>query len=113
MPALPEWSDAAWMQARKFPSFADALGSVHRPQHPQDILPTQPARMRLAFDELLAHARIGRAVCDEMLHGRVGIFRFRRHAGFGQRLERRKRIARLNDRTLVFFEMRERCERQA
>ena len=54
LPVLPEWNDAAWMQARNFPSFADALASVHRPKHPQDILPTQPARMRLAFDELLA-----------------------------------------------------------
>jgi ATP-dependent DNA helicase RecG len=54
LPVLPEWNDATWMKVRNFPSFADALAQVHRPQHPQDILPTQPARMRLAFDELLA-----------------------------------------------------------
>jgi ATP-dependent DNA helicase RecG len=54
LPVLPEWNDAAWMKARGFSSFSDALAKVHHPQHPQDILPTQPARMRLAFDELLA-----------------------------------------------------------
>ena len=54
LPALPEWNDPAWMTAQGFPPFAGALASVHRPQHPRDILPTQPARMRLAFDELLA-----------------------------------------------------------
>lgn len=54
LPPLPEWNDPEWMKARKFPSFDTALRSVHHPQNPQAIEPTSPARMRLAYDELLA-----------------------------------------------------------
>src|SRR5437870_4685978 len=39
LPRLPEWQDAAWLEARGFPPFADALSRVHRPEQPDDVLP--------------------------------------------------------------------------
>ena len=54
VPELDEWQDAAWIERAKFPSFAQALRSVHRPATPEDLLPESPAWSRLAFDELLA-----------------------------------------------------------
>src|SRR4029079_5605552 len=54
VPELDEWQDAAWIERAKFPSFAQALRSVHRPATPEDFLPEGPAWSRLAFDELLA-----------------------------------------------------------
>ncbi|HMK69738.1 MAG TPA: ATP-dependent DNA helicase RecG [Xanthobacteraceae bacterium] len=54
VPALPEWQDAAWLKRNSFPSFAEALRSLHRPATPDDLLPEGPAWSRLAYDELLA-----------------------------------------------------------
>ncbi len=50
-----EWLDASILGAQKWPSLPDALRQLHDPGRPSDILPSSPARMRLAFDELLAH----------------------------------------------------------
>ena len=54
LPALPEWQDAAWLARNDYPSFADALRSVHHPAAPDDIEPESAAWSRLAYDELLA-----------------------------------------------------------
>ncbi|EJW11689.1 ATP-dependent DNA helicase RecG [Rhodovulum sp. PH10] len=55
LPSLPEWQDAAFLAAEKFPSFAEALRTVHRPGEPEDVSAEKsPAWRRLAFDELLA-----------------------------------------------------------
>jgi len=54
VPALPEWQDGAWLKRNAFPSFAEALRSVHRPAKPDDLMPEGPAWSRLAYDELLA-----------------------------------------------------------
>ncbi|HMF05858.1 MAG TPA: ATP-dependent DNA helicase RecG [Methylocella sp.] len=54
LPALPEWHDKSNPNIPAVPSFAQALRDIHRPATPQAILPETPARMRLAFDELLA-----------------------------------------------------------
>ena len=54
LPVLAEWQDASWLAQERFPSFADALRSVHRPAVPDDILPEGLAWSRLAYDELLA-----------------------------------------------------------
>ena len=55
LPDLNEWLDPAFQRQRKWPSFRDALASLHRPQAPQDVEPMHPARLRLAYDELLAN----------------------------------------------------------
>jgi ATP-dependent DNA helicase RecG len=54
LPELPEWQDASWVARERFPSFAQALGALHRPTEPSDVLPERLAWSRLAYDELLA-----------------------------------------------------------
>jgi ATP-dependent DNA helicase RecG len=54
IPALPEWHDRTALNIPALPSFAEALCDVHRPNTPGSIAPEAPARIRLAFDELLA-----------------------------------------------------------
>jgi ATP-dependent DNA helicase RecG len=54
LPDLPEWQDPPWVARERYPSFADALRTLHRPAAPADVLPDSRAWMRLAYDELLA-----------------------------------------------------------
>jgi ATP-dependent DNA helicase RecG len=54
VPDLPEWQDSAWLKRNAFPSFAEALRSVHHPAAPSDLEPQSAAWSRLAYDELLA-----------------------------------------------------------
>ena len=55
IPDLPEWIPAPIIAEHNWPNFADAMRAVHAPQSETDLLPTSPARARLAFDELLAN----------------------------------------------------------
>jgi ATP-dependent DNA helicase RecG len=55
IPVLPEWLDPAFVRAKNFTTFADALARLHAPAEPADVLPDSPFRARLAYDELLAH----------------------------------------------------------
>jgi len=54
LPSLPEWQDPAWLAARHYPSVAQALNTLHRPERPEDVRPETPAWSRLAYDEYLA-----------------------------------------------------------
>lgn len=54
LPDLPEWSDPHLVRQNSFPSFADAVRSLHHPQSAHDLDPLTPVRRRLAYDELLA-----------------------------------------------------------
>jgi len=54
LPQLPEWQDPAWVARERFPIFADALHTLHRPAEPTDLDPEGPAWSRLAYDEFLA-----------------------------------------------------------
>lgn len=54
-PALPEWQDAAWLAKNHWPTWQDALHTLHHPPGLNGISPEHPARMRLAYDELLAN----------------------------------------------------------
>jgi ATP-dependent DNA helicase RecG len=54
LPELAEWQEPAWLARNKFPGFAQALRSLHRPASAEDLLPESPAWSRLAYDELLA-----------------------------------------------------------
>ena len=53
-PELVEWQEPAWLAARGWPSFKDAVDDLHRPSDPSDISTGGAAWQRLAFDELLA-----------------------------------------------------------
>jgi ATP-dependent DNA helicase RecG len=52
---LPEWQDAAFVQAHQFLPFAASLRLMHGPSEPSDTAPESRLRARLAYDELLAH----------------------------------------------------------
>jgi ATP-dependent DNA helicase RecG len=53
-PDLAEWSDVHLVERRKWPSWHAALLTAHAPQAAADLAPETPARMRLAYDEVLA-----------------------------------------------------------
>ena len=54
LPELPEWQDPSWVARERFPPFAAALRTLHRPAEPGDLLPQGTAWSRLAYDEFLA-----------------------------------------------------------
>jgi ATP-dependent DNA helicase RecG len=54
LPDLPEWQDPSWAARERFPPFAVALRTLHRPAEPADVVPEAPAWTRLAYDEFLA-----------------------------------------------------------
>jgi ATP-dependent DNA helicase RecG len=54
-PPLSEWQDPAWMKQRAWPSFADALARLHRPDDAADVSLGSAPLQRLAYDELLAN----------------------------------------------------------
>jgi len=53
--SLPEWIDTAYIKKQNWPSWLDAIRAAHAPQTLDDLVPTTPARARLAYDELLAN----------------------------------------------------------
>src|SRR5690606_25706470 len=55
LPALPEWLDPAFQRVQALPPWREALLAAHKPDSAADLLPTTPARRRLAYDELLAN----------------------------------------------------------
>ncbi len=72
LPDLPEWHHVpAVAKMPAMPSFAAALRALHRPENPEAIEPTGPARVRLAYDELLAH-QLALALTREHLRCAVG-----------------------------------------
>jgi ATP-dependent DNA helicase RecG len=54
LPALPEWIDSALRERRGWPGWGDAVRRAHAPEAEADLLPTTPARERLAYDEIFA-----------------------------------------------------------
>ncbi len=54
LPDLPEWLDESLIAERNWPSFAEALRTLHAPQEVAALGETSPARARLAYDELLS-----------------------------------------------------------
>ena len=55
VPQMPEWQDAAFLKREGFAPFGEALAAAHAPVHEADLSPENPARRRLAYDELLAN----------------------------------------------------------
>ena len=52
---LPEWQDPAWIARQGWPGWREAVNALHAPAALPDLEPDAPARLRLAYDELLAH----------------------------------------------------------
>ncbi|MDY6407694.1 MAG: ATP-dependent DNA helicase RecG [Pseudomonadota bacterium] len=55
IPKLPEWLDSAFLAKQGWPSWKNAVEQVHYPKAEADLLPTNKARMRMAYDEILAN----------------------------------------------------------
>lgn len=55
MPRLPEWIDPHFLAARKWARWDEAMATVHAPKASDSVSPLDPARQRLAYDELLAN----------------------------------------------------------
>ena len=53
-PELAEWVDENLLAQRQWPDWRTALKRAHRPESGPDLLPESVARVRLAYDELLA-----------------------------------------------------------
>ncbi|HUC11802.1 MAG TPA: ATP-dependent DNA helicase RecG [Stellaceae bacterium] len=54
VPELPEWIDPGLSRQRQWPGWVEALRRAHAPAGESDLMPTTPARARLAYDEVLA-----------------------------------------------------------
>ena len=88
-PDLPEWNDPAWMAQRSWPGWREAVWLAHAPEDAAALDPADPARERLAYDELLANqlalalvrrrrrARPGRRIAGD------GVLRRRARESFG------------------------------
>ena len=55
LPKLGEWIDHELLKIKGWPSWHDALNSAHCPVSADGASNTNPARLRLAFDELFSH----------------------------------------------------------
>ncbi|MDX1711954.1 MAG: ATP-dependent DNA helicase RecG [Rhodovibrionaceae bacterium] len=54
-PEMPEWLDAAHMKRQTWPTWTQALQAAHNPGEERELAPMAPARVRLAYDELLSN----------------------------------------------------------
>jgi ATP-dependent DNA helicase RecG len=71
LPKLPEWIYAAYLAKQAWPSFADAIQTLHAPAGEADLLPSAAARTRLAYDELFAN-QLALAIIRQRLKKRAG-----------------------------------------
>lgn len=55
VPQMPEWLEPHHQKSLNLPAFNQALTTVHHPHTLADLQPQSPARMRLAYDEMLAN----------------------------------------------------------
>jgi ATP-dependent DNA helicase RecG len=55
VPDMPEWLDPAFQKTRGWDSFLEAMEAAHNPTSEEELSLLSPARMRLAYDELLAN----------------------------------------------------------
>ncbi|MFB9223233.1 ATP-dependent DNA helicase RecG [Paracoccus cavernae] len=55
VPEVAEWGDAALVQREGWPDWGTSLTHAHAPRGPEGLSPSDPARARLAYDELFAH----------------------------------------------------------
>lgn len=54
-PELPEWLEPTFLSERGWTGWQEALRTAHSPEGEEDLSPREPARLRLAYDELLAN----------------------------------------------------------
>lgn len=67
---LPEWLDPQITEQRAWPGWETAIRIAHNPDGPGALGPGNPARQRLAYDELLSHQLALHLVREQMKQGR-------------------------------------------
>jgi len=55
LPKLPEWLLPEMVARYGWPAWKEALNAAHHPELEGELFPSAPARVRLAYDEMLAH----------------------------------------------------------
>ena len=70
LPDLPEWISTAVLRDKAWPGWLSAVTLAHNPQGPEALSPTNPARQRLAYDELLSHQLALQLVRARMKRGK-------------------------------------------
>jgi len=55
VPTLGEWLEPTYLAQRRWLPWNEAITAIHTPKDESALLPDHPARMRLAYDELLAN----------------------------------------------------------
>lgn len=70
LPDLPEWQSPAATGDRHWPSFATAIRLAHAPEGREALSLANPARQRLAYDELLSHQLALQLVRARLRRGR-------------------------------------------
>lgn len=55
LPTLPEWNDASLLDRESWSGWKESVVTAHSPVSPEDLERDNPARARLAYDELLAN----------------------------------------------------------
>ncbi len=78
LPDLPEWVAPAILAQRRWPGWAEAIRAAHAPDGPPSLSPANPARQRLAYDELLSHQ-----LALQLVRARMKRSRGRPNAGDG------------------------------
>ncbi len=71
LPELPEWQDPAWRQRQGWADWRDSLRRAHAPDAEAGLDPADPARRRLAYDELLAN-QLALALVRAQMRRRAG-----------------------------------------
>jgi len=54
-PNLAEWHDPEYLAKQNWPNWKEAIQESHSPKDESDLIHSAPARMRLAYDELLSN----------------------------------------------------------
>ena len=70
LPDLPEWQSSAATGAKDWPGWQTALLVAHNPDGPKSLSEGNPARQRLAYDELLSHQLALQLVRAHMKRGK-------------------------------------------
>ena len=55
LPDLPEWLEPSYQKHNNLPTWKEAVEKLHHLETEEDLSPHNPARLRLAYDELLAN----------------------------------------------------------
>lgn len=55
LPDLPEWISSGVLRDRAWPGWRSSVELAHAPDGPEALSPANPARQRLAYDELFSH----------------------------------------------------------